>query len=116
MNFYDHTLEARQLQVVGILEAVCQSLEPTATQTALAKERYEGVGGWLAKSNDPVLRSIIVYLQGSTALGTVVGRLASTSSTSTSSPMYRISMSRSRRRRRRRPSATVSVPTATMPP
>lgn len=72
MNFYDHTLEARQLQVVGILEAVCELLQPTATQTALAKERYEGVGGWLAKSNDPVLRSIIVYLQGSTALGTVV--------------------------------------------
>ena len=72
MNFYDHTFEERQLQVVGILEAVCQSLEPTPSQTTLAKQRYEGVGGWLAKSDDPVLRSIVVYLQGSTALGTVV--------------------------------------------
>lgn len=72
MNFIDHTLQARELQVVGLLEAVCQSLEPTSSQTDLAKQRYEGVGGWLAKSDDPLLRSITVYLQGSTAIGTVV--------------------------------------------
>lgn len=72
MNFYDHTREAQSLQVVGVLEVVCQSLEPTPSQTALAKQRYEGVGDWLARSDDPVLRSIEVYLQGSTALGTVV--------------------------------------------
>jgi hypothetical protein len=72
MNFIDHARQARELQVVGLLEAVCQSLEPTPSQTSLAKQRYEGVGTWLAKSDDPVLRSITIYLQGSTAIGTVV--------------------------------------------
>ena len=117
MNFYDHTLEARQLQVVGILEAVCESLEPTTSQTALAKERYEGVGGWLAKSNDPVLRSIIVYLQGSTALGTVVRPIGFNEFD------VDLVMHHSRSRcpaiagsARRKPSAIVSVQTATMPP
>ncbi|MBX9842658.1 MAG: nucleotidyltransferase [Xanthobacteraceae bacterium] len=72
MNFVDHARQARELQIVGLLEAVCQSLEPTQSQTDLAKQRYEGVGGWLAKSDDPLLRSITIYLQGSTAIGTVV--------------------------------------------
>jgi Second Messenger Oligonucleotide or Dinucleotide Synthetase domain len=72
MNFIDYTRQARELQVVGLLEAVCQSLEPTPTQTSLAKQRYEGVGTWLADSDDPMLRSMTVYLQGSTAIGTVV--------------------------------------------
>ena len=72
MNFIDYTRQARELQVVGLLEAVCQSLEPTPTQTSLAKQRYEGVGTWLADSDDPTLRSMTVYLQGSTAIGTVV--------------------------------------------
>ncbi|MGD0042370.1 MAG: nucleotidyltransferase, partial [Isosphaeraceae bacterium] len=72
MNFIDHARQAREVEVVGLLEAVCQSLEPTSSQTSLAKQRYEGVGTWLAKSDDPVLRSITVYLQGSTAIGTVV--------------------------------------------
>lgn len=72
MNFIDHTRQARELQIVGLLEAVCRSLEPSPSQTDLAKQRYEGVGGWLAKSDDPLLRSITIYLQGSTAIGTVV--------------------------------------------
>ena len=72
MNFIDHTRQARELQIVGLLEAVCQSLEPTPSQTSLAKQRYEGVGTWLANSDDPALRSIMVYLQGSTAIGTAV--------------------------------------------
>jgi hypothetical protein len=72
MNFIDHTRQARELQTVGILEAVCQSLEPTPSQTSLAKQRYEGVGTWLANSGDPALRSITVYLQGSIAIGTAV--------------------------------------------
>jgi hypothetical protein len=72
MNFIDHSRQARELQIVGLLEAVCQSLEPTESQTDLAKLRYEGVGSWLAKSDDPLLCSITIYLQGSTAIGTVV--------------------------------------------
>ena len=38
----------------------------------MAKERYEGVGGCLALSDDPVLKAIAIYLQGSTALRTTV--------------------------------------------
>ena len=72
MNFIDHARQARELQIVGILEAVCQSLEPTPSQTSLAKQRYEGVGTWLGNSVDPALRSITVYLQGSIAIGTAV--------------------------------------------
>jgi hypothetical protein len=72
MNFIDHARQARELQIVGILEAVCQSLEPTPSQTSLAKQRYEVVGTWLANSDAPALRSITVYLQGSIAIGTAV--------------------------------------------
>jgi hypothetical protein len=72
MNFIDHARQARELQIVGILEAVCQSLEPTPSQTSLAKQRYEGVGTWLANSDAAALRSITVYLQGSIAIGTAV--------------------------------------------
>ena len=44
---------------------VCQSLELSTSQFAVAKERYEGVGGCLAGSDNPVLKAIAIYLQGS---------------------------------------------------
>lgn len=72
MNYVDPKLQARRTQVVEVLELVCQSLELSSSQFALAKERYEGVGGCLAGSDDPVLKAIAIYLQGSTALRTTV--------------------------------------------
>ena len=72
MNYVDPKLQARRTQIVEVLELVCQSLELSTSQFALAKERYEGVGGCLAGSADPVLKAIAIYLQGSTALRTTV--------------------------------------------
>lgn len=67
-----HQSTFRKAQLVGLLERMCESLEPTDAQLALAKQRYEGVGEWLAASEHPLLRSLSIYLQGSTAIGTVV--------------------------------------------
>ena len=72
MNYVDPKLQARRLQLVDVLETVCQSLELSDSQFAQAKQRYEGVGACLAGSRDPVLRAITIYLQGSTALRTTV--------------------------------------------
>jgi hypothetical protein len=72
MNYVDLKLQARRTQIVDVLEMVCESLELSAAQFAQAKQRYEGVGACLAGSDDPVLRSITIYLQGSTALRTTV--------------------------------------------
>jgi hypothetical protein len=72
MNYVDPKLQARQTQIVEVLEMVCESLELSPTQFTLAKQRYEGVGACLAGSEEPVLRSIVIYLQGSTALQTTV--------------------------------------------
>jgi hypothetical protein len=69
---YDPRLAARKDQLVGILELLCQTLELTEAQFELAKQRYEGVGAWLADAYDPRLRTLSIYLQGSTALRTTV--------------------------------------------
>ena len=62
----------RKFEVAEALERLCQSLELTAAQFLQAKERYERVGSWLDGANDPVLRALAIYLQGSTAIGTTV--------------------------------------------
>jgi hypothetical protein len=62
----------RKAELLGVLERLCQGLELTDTQFQTAKERYEAVGAWLAAADDPMLRSLAIYLQGSTALGTTV--------------------------------------------
>lgn len=59
-------------QVAEALEYLCQSLELTEAQFLLAKQRYERVGSWLDRADDPVLRALEIYLQGSTAIGTTV--------------------------------------------
>jgi hypothetical protein len=73
---YDPRLIARKSQLVGILERLCESLDLSAAQYELAKKRYEGVGKWLAAADDPLLRTLSIYLQGSTALGTTVRPIA----------------------------------------
>jgi hypothetical protein len=72
MNYVDPKLQARQTQIIEVLETVCESLELSPTQFTVAKQRYEGVGACLAGSEEPVLRRIAIYLQGSTALRTTV--------------------------------------------
>jgi hypothetical protein len=68
-----HTyLFARKMQLIGVLERLCQEIELTDAQLGLARRRYEGVGDWLASATDPILRALAIYLQGSTALGTTV--------------------------------------------
>jgi hypothetical protein len=69
---HDPRAAARKDQLVGILELLCQTLELTEAQYELAKKRYEGVGEWLAAADDPRLRTLSIYLQGSTAIGTTV--------------------------------------------
>jgi hypothetical protein len=72
MNYVDPKLYARRTQVIDILEVVCEYLELSNSQFALAKQRYEGVGACLARSEASVLHAIDIYLQGSTALRTTV--------------------------------------------
>ncbi|MEE4211268.1 MAG: nucleotidyltransferase [Parvularcula sp.] len=64
--------------LVSALEAVCEDLEPTYTQTDEARTRYEGAGKWLAEGSHPALAGVLIYVQGSIAIGTAVkpiGRL-----------------------------------------
>jgi hypothetical protein len=62
----------RKAELLGVLERLCQDLELTDAQFQKAKERYEGVGRWLADADNPMLRALAIYLQGSIALGTTV--------------------------------------------
>jgi len=62
----------KKAQLFGLLDRLCERLEPTPTQAERAQTCYESVGGWLADSDDEWLASSAIYLQGSTALGTVV--------------------------------------------
>jgi hypothetical protein len=74
---HDLRRAARDGQLVGILESLCATLELSTAQFELAKKRYEGVGEWLAAADDPRLRDLSIYLQGSTALGTTVKPIGS---------------------------------------
>lgn len=62
----------RKARLTGALEAICQQLELTEIQYREARSRYEGVGSWLAESSDPALSGLVIYVQGSTAIGTTV--------------------------------------------
>jgi hypothetical protein len=99
MNYVDPKLQPRRTQIVELLEMVCESLELSTSQFAQTKQRYEGVGACLAGSDDPVLRAITIYLQGSTALGPPSDRSASTNMTLTWWPTCPTWTSRCRRRR-----------------
>jgi hypothetical protein len=72
MNYIAGRPELRQSQLVGLIEEACHHLEPSVSQRELAKQRYEGVGDWLARSDDEILASIAIRLQGSVAIGTTV--------------------------------------------
>lgn len=68
----DESIHLRKTELLSLFERLCVGLELTDAQFALAKDRYEGVGAWLAKADAVVLRPLKIYLQGSTALGTTV--------------------------------------------
>jgi len=70
--YIDDPMLFRKAALAGALEHMCQSLELTATQLDEAKTHYDAVAEWLAAAADPALRSLSIYLQGSTALGTTV--------------------------------------------
>jgi len=72
MNYIAERTELRQSRLVGLIEEVCEHLEPSAYQRDLAKQRYEAVGDWLARSDDWLLASVTIGLQGSVAIGTTV--------------------------------------------
>ena len=62
----------RRAETYEILEAVCQVLEPTKTQSQKAKQSYEAAGHWMTGSDDPLLSSAHLYLHGSGGLGTMI--------------------------------------------
>jgi hypothetical protein len=72
MNYLDSHNLLRQSQLTALVESVCQGLEISPSQNQLARRRYEAVGDWLARADDPLLASIAVRLQGSVAIGTTV--------------------------------------------
>ncbi|MBN8990650.1 MAG: nucleotidyltransferase [Rhizobiales bacterium] len=75
--YADQRTVMKNVQLVGVLERMCQALELTDSQFELAKSRYEGVGRWLAEAEDPLISMIAIYLQGSTAIGTTVKPIGS---------------------------------------
>jgi len=68
----DYRLLLKKAEIVGFLERICQALELTDTQRRLAESRYEAAGTWLADVDNPLLRNLTIYPQGSVALGTTV--------------------------------------------
>lgn len=75
--YHDQRLIMRDGMLIGALERMCATLEISPSQAALAKERYDGVGEWLAGSDDPLLKLMGIFLQGSTAIGTTVKPMGS---------------------------------------
>ena len=75
--YNDQRLIMRDGMLIGALERMCATLEISPSQVALAKERYDGVGEWLAGSEDPLLKLMGILLQGSTAIGTTVRPIGS---------------------------------------
>ena len=62
----------RRVQIFSILDEIGEDLDLTEGQLDRARQSYGAVGDWLSGSTDPLLVSVMVYLQGSTALGTAV--------------------------------------------
>ncbi|MBX5154153.1 nucleotidyltransferase [Rhizobium lentis] len=75
--YHDQRLIMRDGMLIGALERMCATLEISPSQAALAKERYDGVGEWLAGSDEPLLKLMGIFLQGSTAIGTTVKPIGS---------------------------------------
>jgi hypothetical protein len=61
-------ISSAKAQLFDLLEHICQEFELTNTQYETAKQRYEAVGEWLARSNNPFLFAAEVYAHGSIGL------------------------------------------------
>jgi hypothetical protein len=68
---FGHVLQ-RKSATWGLLEEICQNLEPTDTQYDQAKTSYETVADWLSASDNPALKNLSLYAHGSSALGTTI--------------------------------------------
>jgi hypothetical protein len=66
----------RKNGTVGILERLCAVIEPTDTQKATARDRYEAVGRWLADAPQYLFSAARMSPQGSFALGTAIKPLS----------------------------------------
>ncbi|WP_299916018.1 nucleotidyltransferase [uncultured Roseobacter sp.] len=62
----------RRSQVFSILDEIGEALDLTESQFEKARQSYGAVGDWISGSDDQLLASAHVYLQGSSALGTAV--------------------------------------------
>ena len=62
----------RKSETWGLLDEICQSLEPADTQYEQAKTSYETVANWLSASENPGLKNLSLYAHGSSALGTTI--------------------------------------------
>lgn len=71
-GFGAQALALRKGQAVGILERVCQALEPTPTQREQAEDRYGAVGTWVSEADGWLFGSAKIYAQGSFATGTTI--------------------------------------------
>jgi hypothetical protein len=71
----DRTL-LRKNGTVAILERLCAVIEPTDTQKATARNRYEAVGYWLADAPQHLFSEVRISPHGSFALGTAIKPLS----------------------------------------
>ena len=62
----------RRSEIFSILDEIGEDLDITETQFERARQSYGAVGDWLSGSTNALLVNVLVYLQGSTALGTAV--------------------------------------------
>ena len=65
--FGDRSTSAKA-ELFDLLEHICQEFELTNTQYQIAQQRYEAVGEWLARSNNPFLFAVEIYAHGSIGL------------------------------------------------
>lgn len=72
MNFVAERSQLHRSQLLDLIEQACRYLEPSTYQRDLARQRYEGVGDWLARADDWLLAAVEIRLQGSIAIGTAV--------------------------------------------
>ena len=72
MNYMNDRHLLQHSDLAALIESACQSLEISSSQNELARKRYEAVGDWLSRADNPLLATIAIRLQGSVAIGTTV--------------------------------------------
>ena len=69
-------INLRKTSVVGIMERLCQVLEPTDAQYKLVETHHDAVGWWVAAASTPLLAQANLYAHGSFATRTATRPLA----------------------------------------